>query len=65
MKATIYFWACGNFESQTGYKHNQEIPAWDVFRISQEIFMKGLNTMLSHEGEDIVLFVDDKRFTQR
>ena len=66
MKATIYYWALQNFEEKTGYKHNQEIPVEDIFNIQAFIFGLGLNTMLYHASDDHwILFVDDRRFTQR
>lgn len=66
MKAKIYYWALQNFEEKTGYKHNQEIPIDDIFTIQAFIFGLGLNTMLYHSSDDtVVLFVDDRRFTQR
>jgi len=68
--ATIYFWACQNFESSTGYKHTQEIPYDDVFKIAEEIANKGLNVMIqsynSPTGRKVrTLFIDNQRFTQR
>ena len=66
MAAVIYYWALQRFEERTGYEHNQEIPVEEVFDIQKKIFNMGLNTMLYHSGEDnIILFVDDRRFTQR
>jgi len=69
-KAFVFFWAGQDFSELTGLKHNQEIPHDEVHRISKEIFEQGLNTMISHQedgSEDgsVVLFVDNKRFTQR
>lgn len=67
MKATIFYWAFQNFEKITGYEHGQEIPYDKIFEIAQEIFNTGLNVMIYHhnDNENITLFVDNKRFTQR
>jgi len=66
MKATIFYWALQDFSEKTGYEHNQEIPFEEIFSIQAFIFGLGLNTMLYHAGDDsVVLFVDDRRFSQR
>lgn len=67
MKTLIYFWAFQNeqFKKLTGYDHHQEIPFEDTFKASKEIFDKGLNVMVYHSTNGAILYVDDKRFTQR
>jgi len=68
MKATIFFFHGANckHEELTGYKHNQEVPANDIYNVAKDIFDAGLNVMLYHSGkENIVIMVDDKRFQQR
>ena len=73
-KASIYNFAGQDFKSITGYDHNSYIPYDKVFEIAQSIFEKGLNVMIYHlpEGSDkennkhdVILFVDDKRFSPR
>ena len=67
MKATIFFFygAGCKHEELTGYKHQQEVPVEDIYNIAKDIFETGLNVMLLHSGENIVIMVDDKRFHQR
>ena len=67
-EAKIFYWANGfEFAKRTGYEHNQEIPVEDVFKIAQEIFDTGLNVMVyqNKDNDNVTLFVDNKRFTQR
>jgi len=68
MKTTIFFWAFQmKFEATTGYKHLQEVPIEDTFKIAEDIQNRtGLNVMIQQlkEGSK-VLYIDDKRFTQR
>lgn len=68
MKAEIFFFHGGNSpqEKQSGYEHKEQIPAWKVWDVAQDIFSTGLNVMILHESPDkITLMVDDKRFRQR
>ena len=67
MKAAIFFFygADCKHEELTGYKHQQEVPVEDIYNIAKDIFETGLNVMLLHSGENIVIMVDDKRFHQR
>ncbi|MBN1637330.1 MAG: hypothetical protein JW866_00050 [Ignavibacteriales bacterium] len=67
MKASIFFFHGANckHEELTGYKHNQEVPVEDIFNIVAFIFGTGLNVMLYHSDENIIIMVDDKRFQQR
>ena len=66
MKATIFFFACQDFEKQTGYKHKQEVEIGEIFNIMAFIFGTGLNVMLYHASPtDVIIIVDNKRFTQR
>jgi hypothetical protein len=71
MKAEIYYFACiaSQYEDSIGYKHNQEIPVSDIWKVAEEIYNKGLNVKIthsSHNGEKkIMLYVDDKHFNQR
>jgi len=69
VKVTLYDWAC---ESDTvlerlGYKHGQEIPADDLWKVAQELFDGGLNVMIhrSRHNDSVTLYVDTHRFTQR
>jgi hypothetical protein len=68
MKAQIYFFA-GNKFNNLRYQHLEEIPAWQVWDVAQEIFNEGLNVMIthsSHGGEQkVILYVDNKNFKQR
>jgi hypothetical protein len=68
MKAQIFFFHGANnkYESLTGYKHLEEIPAHQIWDVARMIFNKGLNVMVFHSSEHgITLMVDDKRFQQR
>jgi len=66
MKATVNYFACNyHLSEQTGYKHEQEIPIGDIFNVAAFIFGMGLNVMLQHIGEGVIVWVDDKRFQQR
>jgi hypothetical protein len=68
MKANVYFFHGANckHEELTGYKHNQEVPVEDIYNIVKDIFEMGLNVMLYRSSkENIIIFVDDKRFQQR
>jgi len=68
MKATIFHFHGANSaqENQSGYEHQEQIPAWKVWDVAQEIFSTGLNVMILHESPDrITLMVDDKRFRQQ
>jgi hypothetical protein len=68
MKASVYFFHGANckHEELTGYKHNQEVPVEDIYNIAKDIFEMGLNVMLYRSSkENIIVFVDDKRFQQR
>lgn len=66
-KGYIHYWA--NFvklEKITGYKHLEEIEFHNVFSVAADIFSLGLNVMIYHSDENnIILFVDEKRFQQR
>ena len=66
-KATIFFWACQDFEKETGYRHKEEVQIEQIYVIAQHIFEKGLNVMLYHQtnSDETFIFVDNKRFTQR
>lgn len=65
MKARIFYWAHQDFEEQTGYAHNQDVPVNDIFTIMAFIFGTGLNVMLYHDSnQDVIIFVDNKRFGQ-
>ncbi len=67
MKALIHLWA-GSGEAQLsllGYTPNQEIDPTQVFQIASLIFDVGLNVMISHGSDYIILWVDTKRFQQR
>ena len=66
-KAIIFFWASQNFEKETGYKHKQEVQYEQMYIIAQQIFEKGLNVMLYHQpnSDETLIFIDNKRFTQR
>ena len=66
-KATIYVWA-GEVEQtlkEIGYENKQEINPDDVFKIASDIFGAGLNVMVFHNENNIVLGVDTLRFQQR
>ena len=66
-KATIYVWA-GEVEQtlkEIGYENKQEINPDDVFKIASDIFGAGLNVMVFHNDNNIVLGVDTLRFQQR
>ena len=68
MKASVYFFHGANckYEELTGYKHGQEVPVEDIHNVAKDIFDIGLNVMLYRSGkENIIIFVDDKRFQQR
>jgi len=67
MKATIFFFHGANckHEELTGYKHNQEVETDQIFNIVAWIFGLGLNVMLYHSGDNVIIMVDDKRFQQR
>jgi hypothetical protein len=67
MKASIFFFHGANskHEELTGYKHQQEIEVSQIFNTAAYIFGLGLNVMLFHSGDNIIIMVDDKRFQQR
>jgi len=67
MKAQIFFFHGENskYEKITDYKHKEEIPIDDIFRVAAFIFGKGLNVMLLHGEETTTIMVDDKNFRQR
>jgi hypothetical protein len=67
MKASIFFFHGANckHEELTGYKHKQEVEVDQIFNITAWIFGLGLNVMLVHSGNDVIIMVDDKRFRQR
>lgn len=67
MKATIFFFHGANckHEKLTGYEHNQEVDVSQIFNITAWIFGLGLNVMLYHSGDNVIIMVDDKRFQQR
>ena len=68
-KLIIFYWALQDFEEQTGYKHNAVVEFYEmceVTKIAESIFNTGLNVMLSHGKDDnVILYVDDRRFQQR
>jgi hypothetical protein len=66
-KATIYDWtqAASQQLKEIGYENKQEINPDDVFKIASDIFGAGLNVMVFHNEDNIVLAVDTKRFQQR
>jgi hypothetical protein len=67
MKASMFFFHGANckHEQITGYKHEQEVPVDDIYNVAKDIFATGLNVMLYHSGDNIIIMVDDKRFQQR
>jgi len=64
--ATIYYWHGQDKRFKIPYMHGQEIANEEVFKIAQKIFESGLNVMVRKtELKELILFVDDGRFTQR
>lgn len=60
----VVFHRCGKHPDYE-YKHRQEIPSEDIFEVATNIFESGLNVMLLHSGDNVIIGVDDKRFQQR
>ena len=64
MKAIIWNWADTRSENY-GYAQGQEIPEEDVFSVASELFAQGLNVMIYHGKDRVILYVDSKKFGQR
>lgn len=66
MKITTFNWAGSAKNLPDWFKHNETIEVADVWEAVKELYATGNNVMISHsrDGEPIV-FVDDRRFTQR
>ena len=64
MKAIIWNWA-EPIAEKYGYEQGQEIPVDDVFNVASELFAQGLNVMIYHGSERVILYLDSKRFGQR
>jgi hypothetical protein len=63
MKARMVEWVGGIKNLPMWFKSGQDSDiSWEQIK---ELFDTGNNVMLSHSGNDIVIFVDNKRFTQR
>jgi hypothetical protein len=64
MKATMYNWA-GEAKNLPDWFHHDEIAEVSLEQV-YEIFNTGNNVMLAHSGDDdVILFVDNRRFGQR
>ena len=64
MKVTVEYW-CSDLSEITGYQKGQEVEEADISKVTMEIFSKGLNVMLHHSGDNVHIFVDNLRFSQR
>lgn len=63
MRVLMFCWYTNYPKLPDWFKHSQEIDL--DFEKLQELFNTGLNIMLYHGKEKNILFVDDKRFSQR
>jgi hypothetical protein len=68
-KAYIKYWACRDHEDETGYRHGQEIPKHNVYKVVRDLFEMGFDVMLHKEEghwiDAVYIFVDTKRFKTR
>jgi hypothetical protein len=64
MKATVEYWY-SDLSKITGYEKGHEVEEVDIPKVAMEIFSKGLNVMLYHLGDKVIIWVDNKRFSQR
>jgi hypothetical protein len=67
MNITIYDWTGGMLLNKKQYFHNQVVEGTinDVFVISNDLFKSGLNVMITHNDDDVIIYVDYKKFQQR
>ena len=69
MKVVIYNWAgdteTGKVLKELGYEHNQEMNVLQPMLIAKRIFDKGINVMLRHQDEGILIACDSRGFGQR
>lgn len=63
-KFTIVNYHLPNIFEVIGYRDREEVEG-DIFKIAEEIFNKGVNVMICHSGEELILFVDKYNFKQR
>ena len=64
MKATVEYWY-SDLSKITGYGKGHEVEEADIPTIAMKIFSKGLNVMLYHHGDKVIIWVDNARFGQR
>lgn len=66
-KIYVNFWMGeGQFKKEDiGLEHGDEIDELDLFKTVNGLYQLGLNVMLYHAGENTIIWVDSKRFTQR
>jgi hypothetical protein len=63
MKVRMVEWIGGIKNLPSWFKNGEDIDiSYDQIK---ELYDTGNNIMLCHSGDDSVLFVDNKRFTQR
>lgn len=64
MKVRMVAWVGGIKNLPTWFKHGEDAEvSWAQV---EELFATGNNVMISHaDGEEVNLFVDNRRFTQR
>jgi len=67
MRVTIWDWAYEAKETlrALGYEHGQQIEDCNPFDVAENIFSAGLNVMVFHTPEDVVVAADTKRFGSR
>jgi len=63
MKTRMVEWVGGIKNLPAWFKSVEDIElSWELI---QELYATGNNVMLCHVGNDHIVFVDNKRFTQR
>jgi hypothetical protein len=65
MGVIICDYSAGSNMERTKYAHGQHIDQKDLFKVAKEIFNSGLNVMICHQSDKIILFVDIMIFQQR
>jgi hypothetical protein len=63
MKVLMYNWAYEKMNLPAWFKHQEEAEiSWSQI---EQLYASGINVMLFHAADEHVLYVDNKRFTQR